>query len=125
MYDDIDYGGPVDFDDFELPDPEGDEEEDVSEEPTVVAATAELLAAVTARVHTQHSVGEVELEVELEGTEPTLAHQPVPPATPLAAPAAGPAPAAEPQASLGSVLFICLLALLLIAGAVLMVTVAS
>ena len=101
MYDDIDYGGPVDFDDFELPDPEGEDDEDVSEDPTVVAGTAELLAAVAARVHTQYSVGEVELEEDVEGSEPTLAHQPLPAQTPVAAPvpAAQPAPAAEAEGS--------------------------
>lgn len=141
MYDDIDLGQPVDYDDLDLPSPEG-EGEDVSEEPTVAAGTEELLAAVTAKVHTQHTLGEVELEAEHEHSEPTLAHQlpppvvpappaasPAPPAlapTPAPAAAAAPsAPATAPSSSLGSVLLVSLLLLGLIAGAVVLAGVAS
>lgn len=134
MYDDLDQGSPVDYDDLDLPVPEC-EEEDASEEPTVAAATAELLAAVTARVHTQHSVGEVELLAEHEPSEPTLATQPV--GGPLlaspasqgvhptqAAPVAPPAPQAG-VSSLTGVILASLLMLALIGGAVLLAMVAA
>lgn len=86
-------GGLIDYDDLDLPDPEGDE--DVSEEPTVAAPTDELLAAVTARYETSQSMGEVELELDVEGPEPTLATPPVVPPPPGLR--AAPAPAAVPS----------------------------
>ena len=91
MQDDIDLGPPIDFDDLDLPDPESQEADD--DDPTAFASTAEILAAVTARVEANQSIGEVDLDTE-EGAEPTLAHQgqPVPAASaPAASPAAVPA----------------------------------
>jgi len=81
----------LDLDDFDLPDPET--EEDASEEPTAMASTAELLAAVAARVQANQSIGHVVLDAPQDlapqdrvveapvhdNTEPTLAHQPVAP----------------------------------------------
>lgn len=135
MYDDIDLGQPVDYDDLDLPSPEG-EGEDVSEEPTVAAGTEELLAAVTAKVHTQHTLGEVELEAEHEHSEPTLASLPLPPVVPspavtspahaLPSPSPAPqAPAAAPGGSVGPVLLVSLLLLALLAGAVVLAGMAS
>lgn len=121
-------GGVIDFDDLDLPDPEGESGEDVSEEPTVAAPTDALLAAVTARYETMNSIGELELELEPDNAEPTLATPPlVPaapptmtarplptPATPTAPAPALPAPAAFPVIT---VLVACAIALGLILGA--------
>ncbi|MCB9778732.1 MAG: hypothetical protein H6742_09235 [Alphaproteobacteria bacterium] len=123
MYDDLDLGGPLDYDDFELPLPEG-EGEDVSEDPTEIAGTEELLAAVTARVEANASIGEIELD-----PEPTLAHQPPPvvptaapvqaaaAAAPSVAPAAAPAPAAATGSSTLAVVGVAVLFFLILAGA--------
>lgn len=131
-------GGLIDYDDLDLPDPES--AEDVSEEPTVAAPTDELLAAVTARYETSQSMGEVELELDVEGPEPTLATPPVvppppglratpaavplspPAAVPLppraAVPAAAPQPSAAPGLPVVGLLFACAVVLGLILGAV-------
>lgn len=127
MYDDLDLGNPLDFDDLELPPPEGEDDEDVSEDPTEIAGTDELLAAVTARVQASASIGEVELDLE---PEPTLANQgQVAPAPAPAASAATPTVAASAPSPEGgstmalvgtvmlvSVCFAAAVGLLLLAG---------
>ncbi|RME20606.1 MAG: hypothetical protein D6798_20100 [Deltaproteobacteria bacterium] len=102
MFEHFPGAAPLDLDDFDLPDPET--EEDASEDPTAMASTAELLAAVAARVQANQSIGHVVLDAPqadgadaapavaegaaiAEHTEPTLAHQPV-----VGLPAAGHAP---------------------------------
>lgn len=108
MFEQIPGAAPLDLDDFDLPDPET--EEDASEDPTAMASTAELLAAVAARVQANQSIGHVVLDAPqadgadasaaaaegvaiAEHTEPTLAHQPV---AGLRASGAAPEPAAPP-----------------------------
>ncbi|NOY25752.1 MAG: hypothetical protein GXP62_07745 [Oligoflexia bacterium] len=139
MYDDIDYGSPVDFDDLELPDPEC-EEEDVSEDPTVFASTDELLAAVTAKINTLYSVGELDLGPHAEdaagvenaaGAEPTLATPPMPTGdaptgdTVSAAAKAGVAAAPATGSTLVGVLLMSLLVLGLFAATIFLATVVS
>lgn len=112
--------GVIDFDDLDLPDPEGGDE-DPSDDPTVAAPTEALLAAVTARYETMNSVGELELELESDNPEPTLATPPVVPLPPgLAArpaPVALPAAPAQPSFPVLTVLIVCAVAFGLILGA--------
>lgn len=117
--------GVIDFDDLDLPDPEGEGDEDVSEEPTVAAPTDALIAAVTARYETMSSVGELELELDSDNPEPTLATPPVVPSPPglaLRPVPVEPMPAPAPAPALTSfpvmtVLVVCAVALGLILGA--------
>ncbi len=136
MFDDFQAAPLTDLDDLDLPDPES--EEDASEDPTAFASTADILAAVAARVAATQSIGELELDEESsEAAEPTLAHQPVlapqvpaaqpaatatpvvpAPVAPVAAAAVATAPQAQPAAAPGGGIGAILLAMLMISAAI-------